>query len=335
MASEDAAPSSITDFFAKKQQGKKKPKAVNLNVQKDATKPDEKKKGKKDADEDGWEEEQVVASTMRGVVEVKQLLREDEKKEEDEVSAPAWGNIRNKEASNKANLNEKKYPSLAKSMMHSSNINIDDGRDAKINIETSKNLFSALENEAASDDDSPKRPREIKPAMVQKKKGETQKDAVAREVKKYAVSKKQEKKKKKEADSDSEESGSSSSEESSTDEEAEARKKEEAKKEREAEKKRKMKEDKKKAEEKVVEQEEDEEEEEMPEDTKIVPDLSAIKDKYTDRRKPFPAKALPPSELRDKENIKPSAKTASVSKKKKCAVNEEDFEKKIPVWVDN
>merc|ERR1712176_1504451 len=122
-------------------------------------------------------------------------------------------------------INEKKYPSLAKSMLHSSNINIDDGRDAKINIETSKNLFSALENEAASDDDSPKRPKEIKPAMVQKKKGETQKDAVAREVKKYAVAKaKQEKKKKKkENDSDREESESSSSEES-TDEEAEARK---------------------------------------------------------------------------------------------------------------
>merc|ERR1719183_489335 len=134
-------------------------------------------------------------------------------------------------------------------MLHSSNINIDDGRDAKINIETSKNLFSVLETGHDSDDDSPKRPKEIKPAMVQKKKGETQKDAVAREVKKYATSEKEHEKKKKKQDDDeeSEDSESSESEESSDEE---ARKKEEAAK-REAEKRRKLK--KKAAAEKQVE----------------------------------------------------------------------------------
>merc|ERR1712159_435657 len=83
-------------------------------------------------------------------------------------------------------------------IMQSSNVNIDDGSNAKINIETSKNVFQALGGGADSDDEGPKRPTEIKPALVQKKKGEFEKVALQREVNKYttqkAVAKKKEKK---------------------------------------------------------------------------------------------------------------------------------------------
>merc|ERR1712232_19805 len=81
-------------------------------------------------------------------------------------------------------FNEKKFPSLAKSV-GSSSINIDDGNDAKVNIATSKNHFAALEGEEDEDEDGGKRPKEIKPAMVQKKKGEREKEALKREVEKY------------------------------------------------------------------------------------------------------------------------------------------------------
>merc|ERR1712113_883127 len=79
-----------------------------------------------------------------------------------------------------SDLNEKRFPELKAA---GTNINIDDGSNAKVNIATSKNFFSALENEDS--DEEKKRPTEIKPAMVQKKKGEFTKTAIKREVDKY------------------------------------------------------------------------------------------------------------------------------------------------------
>merc|ERR1719382_1002070 len=69
--------------------------------------------------------------------------------------------------------------------MQSSNINIDDGSEAKVNIATSKNMFAQLEDEDEGGEEV-KRPKEIKPAMVTKKKGEREKVAIQREVAKYS-----------------------------------------------------------------------------------------------------------------------------------------------------
>jgi hypothetical protein len=74
--------------------------------------------------------------------------------------------------------------------MASSNINIDDGSDAKINSATNRNAFAALEGDEDEEEEGKlvggkKRPKEIKPAMVSKQKGEREKDVVGREVAKY------------------------------------------------------------------------------------------------------------------------------------------------------
>merc|ERR1712151_900615 len=101
----------------------------------------------------------------------------------------------------------------------SSNINIDDGSDPKINTQTSKNAFSALEGAHDSDEDGPKRPKEIKPAMVKKKKGEFEKDALKREVDKYQAPAKTGSKKKKKDEDDEDEDDDDEEEEDADEEE--------------------------------------------------------------------------------------------------------------------
>merc|ERR1712066_50650 len=83
----------------------------------------------------------------------------------------------------------KRYPTLAKAVGQfgqSSNINIDDGSEGKVNIKTTKNAFAALHEQDDDEDEAPKRPKEIKPAMVQKQKGERTSTATQREVEKYS-----------------------------------------------------------------------------------------------------------------------------------------------------
>merc|ERR1712113_1066491 len=116
---------------------------------------------------------------------------EDSKPEEDEPKR-AWGNTKGKSDSvqQQQHHNDKKNPTPAMSVQSSSNINIDDGSEPKVNIKTSKNLFSALEdNQDDAEDAANKRPKEIKPAMVQKQKGEREKTAIQREVDKYGAGK--------------------------------------------------------------------------------------------------------------------------------------------------
>merc|ERR1712187_771707 len=96
-------------------------------------------------------------------------------------------------------LNDKKYPTLAKSVLQSSNINIDDGSNATVNIKTTKNAFAALHDNDDDDEEGPKRPKEIKPAMVQKQKGERTSQAIQREVEKYSGPADEGKKKKKDS----------------------------------------------------------------------------------------------------------------------------------------
>mmetsp|Transcript_26799 Transcript_26799/g.61045 ORF Transcript_26799/g.61045 Transcript_26799/m.61045 type:complete len:315 (-) Transcript_26799:164-1108(-) len=302
----------LGDFFAKK--GKKKVKASNLNVTAEAKKPETKKPKSKDAEEEGWEEEQVVASTMKVEVAGK-LTHDEDKKEEEDTSAPAWGSVKQKVDKASRELNERRFPTLAKSMRVSSNINIDDGSDGKVNISTSKNVFAALENEE-DEEKEVKRPKEIKPAMVKKKQGERETVALQRELDKYS-SKKGGKSKKEPKVSD--ESGNEDSEEEEeTEEPAEAvevvKKRERVKKaDPEAKKPTALK-----------EEDEAKDDEDLPEDVKLRADLEACKAKYAGRKKPFPAKQLPRSELEEEKENKPKQQTTS---KKKKAFVEEDFDK--------
>merc|ERR1712087_230052 len=112
--------------------------------------------------------------------------------------------------------------------------NIDDGANANINIKTSKNVFGALAGDDDDEEDGPKRPKEIKPAMVSKVKGESQKVAVQREVDKYQGKKdgKDSKKKKSNKNRDEDEEDSEEEEEVLAQEDAKKKKKDEKKSKR-------------------------------------------------------------------------------------------------------
>jgi len=184
---------------------------------------------------------------------------------------------------------------------HSSTI-IVDGSDTKGQLGTAKNHFSALGGNEDSDDDEK---RHVKPAMVQKKKGEK-------------INPNGEKIK---------DEGGSEEDEPEVDEEAKAA-------DAEARRKRKAEEATKKAEgRKAAEVVEDAQEAaEVDEDLKIVPDPVAAKQKYEHRKKLEP-KDLPREEMEaQKENKKPVQQ-----KKKKNYVDEEeeyDKSKKLAVWED-
>lgn len=272
----------LADLFASK--GKRKPKGSNLNT--DKAKPvdgEEEKKGpaKKGKEEEGWEEEQIAATSLKVEVAGK-LIRDDDKKDEEDSGVPAWGNTRKNTTGPKAKeLNEKYYPTLAKTVLNKSSINIDDGTRGTINIATSKNAFQSLRDEDDDEEDEVKRPREIKPAGVQKAKGEMVSTAVNREVDKYRPG--GGKKKKDEDD-----------EEADSDDEAPKEVK------------------KKKKEQKKQEKGDAAAEKEMEEDVMIAPDLQASRDKYTGREK-LPHKELPKSELMKEVKV---ANLSGVKKKK-------------------
>jgi len=302
---------SLGDFFAKKQ--KKKIKASNLNVVA-TTKPDSTKKPKsKDAEAEGWQEEEVVAATMKVEVAGK-LTREEEKKEEEDTAGHAWGSVKAKSESSQG-LSDRKFPTLAKSVRTSTNINIDDGSQPTVNIATSKNVFAALENEE-DDDGEVLRPKEIKPAMVQKKKGEREKVAIQREVDKYIPTKEVGKKEKKGEEDDEDEEEEDEDAEEQQQEEVEERKPEVKKK--------------KKPEAAKEPEKEEEPEEEAAEDLQIVADLDAAKAKYTGRKKPFPSQPLPKSELEEEKENKPVVQ----SKKKKMAFMDFDDKKSKLQYAD-
>jgi len=305
---------SLGDFF--KSKGKKKIKATNLNKETAAAKPDD-QKVKKATEDDAWQEEQIVAQTMKVEV-VGKLMRDEEKKDEDDVAAPAWGAAKKDVGSKRTDLTDKKYPSLAKSL---ASVNIDDGSDNKVNIQTSKNVFAALEGDEEEDEAGTKRPKAINSSMVSKKKGEFEKVALKREVDKYA---KKDAKKAKKAE------GSEDEEEDEEDEEAEAEEDEDqpektAEELLEEEEKRREKKLKKKESKKEVE-EDAEEAEDVPEDLRMQPDLKAAKDKYTGRKR-LPPVDLPRSEMQEQKENKP-VNQQSGGKKKKFAV-EEETDKKI------
>merc|ERR1712228_650869 len=103
-----------------------------------------KRTDKKDHEDDNWEEEQVVAATMKVEVAGK-LMRDEDKKEEDEAEGKvAWATGKKSESGN-SNLNEKKYPSLAKSMQHASAVAAHAAvNDDNHGLQTSKNVFATL-----------------------------------------------------------------------------------------------------------------------------------------------------------------------------------------------
>jgi len=298
---------SLGDFF--KSKGKKKIKASNLNKETTTTKEEDKKKKTKSTEDDAWEEEQVVRTEMKVEVAGK-LMREEEKKDEEDTTAPAWGSLSKEKKEAYNTQNERRFPSLAKSV---GSINIDDGSDGKVNITTSKNHFAALEGDEGSDEEaSTKRPKMIKPAMVSKKQGEFVKSAIEREVTKYTTKKKKAKQPKGEGEDEEED------EEEEEEEDEEAPAEEEGRKEKLPKKKLPEKKDKDKDDEK-------DEEEELEEDLKIQPDLVASKEKYKGRKK-LPAEDLPAEELEEQKENKPRQQ---VSGKKKKFVLEEEGTKKL------
>mmetsp|Transcript_63229 Transcript_63229/g.137518 ORF Transcript_63229/g.137518 Transcript_63229/m.137518 type:complete len:307 (-) Transcript_63229:108-1028(-) len=302
MGEEEKPTDLLGDFFAKK--AKKKIKGSNLNVASSAAKPEAKKPGKKDAEEEGWEDDaDATQQPMMKVEAAGKLMREEDKKEDDDKGAQAWGSVK---VSKLDSGFDKKYPTLAKSVGASSNINIDDGSEPKINIQTSKNVFSALGND--DDDEEEKRPKEIKPAMVNKKKGESEKVAIQREVDKYATKKGSSSSSRRDKkDDDDDESDEAEEEEQVVAPVAEAKKKKKDKKDE-------------------AEAKEQEQEAEVEEDLKIQFDLVASKAKYEGRRK-LPPKAIPQEELREEKENRPKP-----TKKKWANVDDDDLfrEKQLP-----
>jgi len=298
------APGSLGDFFAKKK--KKNIKGSNLNNEAANPKAEEKKKPTKEKEEEGWEEEQIAVPTMKVEVAGK-LTRDDDKKEEEDTVAPAWRTSKSGDGG-RHDLNEKRYPTLAKAVGRSSNINIDDGSAPTVNIKTTKNAFAALHDHDDDEDEGPKRPKEIKPAMVQKQKGERTSAAIQREVDKYGgpVEEKKEKKTKKKKKQEIE---------SSEDEDEDADEVED--------KKKKKKDDKKKG---APKDDEEDEEAEVMEDVKMQPDLEASRKKYQGRKK-LPKVDIPVSELEEEKENRPKAQPAAGGKKGKKKFVEEEYEK--------
>jgi len=312
----------LGDFF--KSKAKKKVKASNLNKDTTTAKPEEKKANKKSTEDDAWEEEEIKASTIKGVESAGAIKKEEETKDDGDSAAPAWGPLKtNKEGGDK--LNERKYPTLAKAV-GSTAITMESG-EAKINIGTSKNVFAALEGEESGDEDG-KKPKSIKPAMVSKKKGEREKDAVTREVKKYVnEKKKRDAKKDKEDDDDEDDEEEEEEAEEAEEAAAEEEPKDEARKKKQVEKK-----DKAADEKKAKKAEPDEKE--VEEDLKIVLDTVASKAKYTGRKR-LPMKEIPAEELEEEKENRPVAPPKTAGKKKKFGAVEEEDEKKLLVAPDD
>merc|ERR1712039_368588 len=246
----------------------------------------------KDQEEEGWQEEQVVATTLK--VEVAgNLKREDDKKEDEGEQRAAWGAAR-KQGIARDERDEKRFPQLQGAQ---SNIKIG-AEEGKINIATSKNAYGALENDDDDDSDTEvKKPTKIVPAMVQKKRGETEKSAVQREVAKYAgVEKKKQKKKNKDDSEDESEEDDDEDEEEEEDEEEKSRA---AAAKAEAAQARKKEQDAKKAAAKKLPAktaEKEEQFEDVEDDCKILVDLGASKAKYEGRKKPFAPGSIPREE---------------------------------------
>merc|ERR1711972_275494 len=307
--------------------GKKKIKASNLNKDTTTAQPEEKKSNKKSTEDDAWEEEEVKASTIKGVESAGTLKKEAEIKDAEDTAAPAWGPLKTSKELSNTGINEKKYPTLQKAV-GSSSININD--EPKVNIATSKNVFAALETGEDDDEEqSIKRPNQINAIMVSKKKGEREKEAVDREVKKYTGSAKESKKdaKKKAKHNEDEDD-----EDEDDDEEEEGEEPEVPAADGEARKKKhpEKKDTEKKAKKEVIE----ETNAEVEEDLKIVFDTVASKAKYEGRKK-LPPKEIPSEELEEERENKPKAQAKVTSGKKKKFMAEEEQEKKIMYMPDD
>lgn len=241
----------LGDFFKKKNQKKPKPTS-NLNVASAETKVED-KKTKKAQDDPEWKDEDVIAPSMANVAgTLGNMSRDDDKQDQDDSNAPAWGQLKNK-ASAVQDHNSKKFPTLAKAVKHPMSAHLDEDKQA---IKTTRNKFAELDDT----DDTATVSKSGGGTRVQKKQGETQKEAEKRAAREK---KNAQKLKKKDAsdddDNDSQEASDASDDEAqcvAVEQPKESRKKKEKKVE-------KVKED---------EPEEKEEEEDLPEDTKILPD---------------------------------------------------------------
>jgi len=191
-----ASPESLGDFFAKKNT-KKKVKAVNLNKEPTTTAAEAAgAKPKRRGEDAEWQEEDETVNAEHAIIGVAGKLENEEKTEEGGATA-AWGNVK---VASLDKTQERRYPTLQRSMMHPSNIDNTD----QVAISVAKNHFSALGGDGDDGDDNAK--KSVSQVKVGKKKGEfiTAKDT--------GVAKKKTSKKK----------GKEDSEDESEDEEGEA-----------------------------------------------------------------------------------------------------------------
>lgn len=311
----DAPVPNLDDFFNKKK--KKQLKGLNLNNASTSAKTEDKKSKLKSQEEEEWQEEQVVAATIQVAAPGRFIRDEDSKPDEDEPRR-AWGNAKGKSDASSAVKDLKKNPTPAMSVQSSTNINIDDGSNPTVNIKTSKNVFSALEDHQDDDEEAAnRRPKEIVPARVQKQKGEREKVAIQREVDKFGGKKDDDKKdegkkkkeggarKKKEREVAEEGSGDEDEDEDGAEAEAAEDGAEEPKKPKK----------------KAKEPEKADPEPNDEEDQSIKPDLVASRAKYQDRKR-LPLKELPKEEYQDR--VVKKQPVAPKSSKKKGPI--EDFD---------
>ena len=284
----EGPPSSLNDFFKKDK--KKKIKGSNLNNSLNDKPAEEKKEQKKvkTEEDDGWHEEEVVQATMKVEVAGK-LVREEEKEKEEEAVAPAWNLHKNKGTSDPKD--DRKYPSLAKSVA-SSAIHLED-KSGQVNIATSKNIFASLENDDDDEDDQSGRRISSRPWLARRR---------AKEKKMPFREKWASTKDKKDDDKDDDQ-------EADQDDEKEVKPK---------------KKDEKKVKSTALKESSKAQDENFA-DLQIQPDHQAIKAKYVGRKK-LPKKPLPIEELEEEKENKPQRPAGK--KKKWAQMDEEEEEKK-------
>lgn len=130
---------SLEDFLKKKQA--KKVKGANLNI---APKEDTevKKSLKPDEKEQEWINDDAEAKVIKVGQELGQLVKEESDAESDSAAAPAWGKV--KAEKKEENVNERKFPSLAKAGSVLSATMLRNEQVSNSKVETHKNKFDNL-----------------------------------------------------------------------------------------------------------------------------------------------------------------------------------------------
>lgn len=127
------------EAFLKKKQGAKA-KVTNLN--KEPTEDKEVKKSLKvDEKEKEWNDDVAEVKAIKVGLELGQVVKEESESEEED-NAPAWGRVKKE---TEANVNDKKFPSLAKAgSVLSATLIMNEHQASSKKVETHKNKFDNL-----------------------------------------------------------------------------------------------------------------------------------------------------------------------------------------------